>query len=76
MNETMKTIEIPTTILLDPTISYESKGLYCYLYARHRNYEPILPDNFYQERKWKKSIRELVTNGYIDINENNIFFKK
>lgn len=72
----MKAIEIPTTVLEDTKISYESKGVYCCLYARSRNYEPILPKNDYKKEKWEKCIRELVKNDYIGINENNIFFKK
>jgi exonuclease I len=71
----MKTVNLPTTVLIDQDISYEAKGVYCYLYSRQANNFPIDLTKK-GEKKWEKSIRELIKNGYIEIEKDNVFFRK
>ncbi len=72
----MKTAQIPTTILIDPEVSYEAKGVYCYLYSRQAlNFSAKLM-TLKEEKKWDRCIRELIRNDYIEIKKNNVFFKK
>ena len=72
----MKTVNIPTTVLIDQDISYEAKGVYCYLYSRQANNFPINPLPRKEQNKWERCIRELIRNDYIEISKNNVFFKK
>jgi hypothetical protein len=72
----MKTVNLPTTVLIDPEISYEAKGVYCYLYSRQSLDFPVNPTTIKDEKKWQKCIRELIRNGYIKINKNNVLFLK
>lgn len=72
----MKTVNLPTTVLIDPEISYEAKGVYCYLYSRQALNYPTNAMTQREEKKWQKCIRELIRNGYIKINKNNVLFLK
>ncbi len=71
----MKTVNLPTTVLIDPDISYEAKGVYCYLYSRQANNFPINPLTKKGEKKWERCVRELIKNGYIEIQNDNVFLK-
>lgn len=72
----MKTVNLPTTVLIDQDISYEAKGVYCYLYSRQANNFPINAMTPKEQKKWDRCIRELIRNDYIDMNKNNVFFIK
>ena len=72
----MKTVELPTTILIDQDISYDAKGVYCYLYSRHELHGPSFPKSINEQKKYYKCIRQLVKNKYIRIENNNVFFLK
>ena len=72
----MKTVNLPTTVLIDADISYEAKGVYCYLYSRQALNFPKNLMTQKEEKKWEKCIRELIKNDYIEIKGNNVFFKK
>ena len=65
----MKTVNLPTTVLIDPDISYSAKGIYCYLYSRYKF-------NQCDKYKYNKAIKELVKNGYLKIKGDNVFFCK
>ena len=72
----MKTVNLPTTVLIDPEISYEAKGIYCYLYSRNKLNGSISLKYISEQLKYDKGIKELVKNDYIEIKGNNVFFKK
>ena len=72
----MKTVNLPTTVLIDQDISYEAKGVYCYLYSRNKLNGSIMPKSISEQLKYDKGIKELVKNDYIQIKANNVFFKK
>ena len=72
----MKIVQLPTTVLIDNDISFEAKGVYCYLYSRyHFNGYAIVQSNTNQ-KKLQKSIKELIKHKYISIKNNNVFFLK
>lgn len=72
----MKTVNIPTTVLIDQDISYEAKGIYCYLYSRNKFNGCIITKTIFDKYKYDKGIKELVKNNYIEIKGNNVFFLK
>jgi hypothetical protein len=72
----MKTVELLTTVLIDQDISYEAKGVYCYLYSRHELHGSNMPNTIINQKEFKKGIKELIKYKYIKIKYNNIFFLK
>lgn len=72
----MKTVNLPTTVLIDPDISYEAKGVYCYLYSRYKFNQYQIMKTIFDKYKYDKAIKELVKNNYIEIKGNNVFFLK
>jgi hypothetical protein len=72
----MKTVELPTTVLIDQDISFEAKGIYCYLYSRHELHGNKMPNTLVQLKEYQRGIKELIKNEYIKIKYNNIFFLK
>ena len=71
----MKTVNIPTTILIDEAISYEAKGVYAYIYSRNK-FNGTANIKLVDNLKFKKAIKELIKNKYIEIKYNNVFFIK
>tara|TARA_R100000084_G_C4554728_1_gene101717 strand:+ start:171 stop:389 length:219 start_codon:yes stop_codon:yes gene_type:complete len=72
----MKTVNLPTTVLIDPDISYSAKGIYCYLYSRYKFNQCQNMKTIFDKYKYNKAIKELVKNGYLKIKGDNVFFCK
>jgi len=72
----MKTVNLPTTVLIDPEISYEAKGIYCYLYSRYKFNQCQIIKTIFNKYKYDKAIKQLIKNSYIQIQGNNVFFLK
>jgi folate-dependent tRNA-U54 methylase TrmFO/GidA len=72
----MKTVNLPTTVLIDPDISYEAKGIYCYLYSRYKFNESQIIQTIFDKYKYHKAIKELIKHDYIEFKGNNVFFLK
>lgn len=72
----MKTVQLPTTVLIDNDISFEAKGVYCYLYSRYNFIGHAILQSNKNRKKLDKSLKELIKNEYISIKNNNVFFLK